>query len=47
MMLTGWIQSGGAWYWLDPVSGHMAVGTATTDGRTSQFAPSGRWLGYV
>ena len=47
MMLTGWIQSGGAWYWLDPVSGHMAVGTATTDGRTSQFASSGRWLGYI
>lgn len=46
-MRTGWLQTGGAWYWLNPDNGRMAVGTATVDGRTSQFAPSGRWLGYA
>ena len=46
-MLTGWLQTGGAWYWLSPDNGRMATGTATVDGRASQFAPSGRWLGYA
>ena len=46
-MLTGWLQTGGAWYWLNPNNGRMTVGTATVDGRPSQFAPSGRWLGYA
>lgn len=46
-MYTGWLQQAGSWYWLNPDNGRMAVGTATVDGRASQFAPSGRWLGYA
>lgn len=46
-MHTGWLQQAGSWYWLNPDNGRMAVGTATVDGRASQFAPSGRWLGYA
>lgn len=46
-MHTGWLQQAGSWYWLNPSDGRMVVGTATVDGRTSQFAPSGRWLGYA
>ena len=32
---------------LSPDNGRMATGTVTVDGRASQFAPSGRWLGYA
>lgn len=46
-MHTGWLQQAGAWYWLEPSDGRMAVGVVSVDGRTSQFAPSGRWLGYA
>ncbi len=46
-MNTGWLLDGGTWYWLDPSSGAMVTGTRDVDGRTSSFASSGAWLGYV
>ena len=46
-MNTGWLLDGGTWYWLDPSSGAMVTGTHDVDGRTSSFASSGAWLGYV
>jgi len=46
-MGTGWLQQAGSWYWLEPSDGRMAVGVVSVDGRTSQFAPSGRRLGYA
>ena len=45
-MSTGWLLDG-AWYWLDPNSGAMATGTVTVEGRASNFASSGAWLGYT
>ena len=45
-MSTGWLLDG-AWYWLDPSSGAMATGTVTVEGRASNFASSGAWLGYA
>ena len=45
-MSTGWLLDG-AWYWLDPNSGAMATGTVTVEGRASNFASSGAWLGYA
>ena len=45
-MVTGWLLDG-AWYWLDPNSGAMATGTVTVEGRASNFASSGAWLGYA
>ena len=45
-MSTGWLLDG-AWYWLDPNSGAMATGTVTVEGRASNFASSGVWLGYA
>ena len=47
VMATGWLLDGGTWYWLDPSSGAMVTGTHDVDGRTSSFASSGAWLGYV
>ena len=47
VMVTGWLLDGGTWYWLDPSSGAMVTGTHDVDGRTSSFASSGAWLGYV
>ena len=46
-MNSGWLLDGGTWYWLDPSSGAMVTGTHDVDGRTSSFASSGAWLGYV
>ena len=46
-MNTGWLLDGGTWYWLDPSSGAMVTGMHDVDGRTSSFASSGAWLGYV
>ena len=45
-MSTGWLLDG-TWYWLDPNSGAMATGTVTVEGRASNFASSGAWLGYA
>ena len=46
-MMTGWLLDGNTWYWLDPNSGAMATGTVTVEGRASNFASSGAWLGYA
>ncbi|MFT3877828.1 MAG: excalibur calcium-binding domain-containing protein [Propioniciclava sp.] len=45
-MLTGWLQQGNSWYYLKP-NGAMVTGQYRIDGRLSNFAGSGVWLGYA
>ena len=43
-MTTGWIKTGGAWYYLDPETGAMQVGKRAIDGATYIFADSGAMM---
>lgn len=45
-MQTGWLKVGGSWYYFN-ASGAMLTGVQTIDGRKSNFASSGEWLGYL
>ena len=38
---VGWLKYGGAWYWLNPETGVMAVGVVEIDGMGYHFAQSG------
>lgn len=40
-LYTGWLKYGGAWYWLNPETGVMAVGVVEIDGMGYHFAQSG------
>ena len=40
-MTTGWVKTGGAWYYLDPETGAMQVGKRTIDGVNYFFVGSG------
>ncbi len=43
---TGWIQSGGSWYYFDPDDGGMAFsGLYTIGSKTYRFDENGHWLG--
>ncbi len=42
--MTGWIESGGAWYYLSPDNAEMLIGTHTIDGQSYTFAESGAVL---
>ena len=40
-LYAGWLKYGGAWYWLNPETGVMAVGVVEIDGMGYHFAQSG------
>ena len=40
-LYVGWLKYGGAWYWLNPETGVMAVGVVEIDGMGYHFAQSG------
>ncbi len=44
-MLTGWLSTGGHWYWMDS-SGRMQTGIVTVDGTEYYFDDSGRMVEY-
>jgi glucan-binding YG repeat protein len=42
-MQTGWLQSGGYWYYLDENGAMLTDTTRTIDGKACRFDASGRW----
>ena len=38
-MQTGWLLTGGAWYWMDPESGMMATAGSRTEGHGTILTP--------
>jgi glucan-binding YG repeat protein len=45
-MKTGWLKSGGKWYFMDRESGAMVAGVSIvdTDGKTYAFDANGVWV---
>ncbi|WP_347715731.1 hypothetical protein [uncultured Actinomyces sp.] len=44
MQATGWIRSGGSWYYLTPGSGAMSTGWVSDGWAWYRFADSGQWV---
>jgi len=42
--VAGWLDQGGAWYYLMPETGLMATGWTMISGRWYYFASSGAWV---
>ncbi|MEI3220895.1 MAG: hypothetical protein V8S01_02310 [Dorea sp.] len=43
-MMTGWVQSGSYWYYMDPATGKMATGFVSIKGATYYMNASGAML---
>ena len=43
-MQTGWLKSGGSWYYFDASGAMLAGCTRTIDGKRCRFDASGRWI---
>jgi len=44
-MATGWVQSGGLWYYLQADGAMISGGVRTIGNERHRFAADGRWLG--